>query len=48
MSYITQRGKKNEITFEQAYESAKKITTEIKQALDLLTFEFKKQLGVEK
>ncbi len=48
ISYVSQKGTKNEITFEQALSSAKRITNEIKQALDLLTFEFKSLLGVEK
>ena len=48
LSYVTKKGTENEITFEQALASAKKIPSEIKQALDLLTFEFKSLLGVEK
>lgn len=48
LSYITQKGTANEITFEQALTSAKRMPNEIKQALDLLSFEFKSLLGVEK
>lgn len=47
LSYFNQRGTNNEITYEQAFESAKKLSTDINQALGLLTIEFKKQLGVE-
>ena len=47
-SYFTKRGTKDEITFEQALDTAQKLSTDINQALGLLTFEFKKQLGVEK
>ena len=48
ISYVSQKGTKNEITFEQALNSANRIANEIKQALDLLTYEFKSLLGVEK
>jgi len=48
ISYVSKKGTENKITFEQAHTSAKRITNEIKQALDLLTFEFKSLLGVEK
>jgi len=48
LSYITKKGTENGITFEQALASAERIPIEIKQALDLLTFEFKSLLGVEK
>ncbi len=47
LSYVSQRGTKNEITFQQASDSGKKMTNEIKQALGLLTHEFKNLLGVE-
>ena len=40
ISYVSQKGTKNEITFEQALNSANRIPNEIKQALDLLTFKF--------
>jgi hypothetical protein len=48
VSYVSQKGTNNEITFEQAFASAKRMPSEIKQALDLLTFEFKSLFGVEK
>jgi hypothetical protein len=48
VSYVSQKGTNNEITFQQALTSANRILHEIKQALDLLTFEFKNLLGVEK
>lgn len=48
ISYVERRGTENDITFQQAYESSQKITNEIKQAIDLLSFEFKSLLGVEK
>jgi uncharacterized protein Yka (UPF0111/DUF47 family) len=48
ISYIKQRGTENDITFQQAHESSQKIIHETKQAIDLLTFEFKSLLGVEK
>lgn len=48
ISYVSKKGTENEITFQQAFESGEKITNEIKQALDLLTHEFKNLLGVEK
>ena len=48
ISYVSKKGTENEITFQQALESGTKITNEIKQALDLLTYEFKNLLGVEK
>jgi hypothetical protein len=47
-SYIERRGTENDITFQQALESSQKIISETKQAIDLLTFEFKSLLGVEK
>jgi rhamnose utilization protein RhaD (predicted bifunctional aldolase and dehydrogenase) len=46
-SYISQRGTKNEITFEQARNIAQKIINEIKPALEQLTFDFRRLLGVE-
>lgn len=48
ISYVSKRGTENEITFQQAFDSGKRITNQIKQALDLLTHEFKNLLGVEK
>ncbi len=46
-NYIKQRGTINDITFEQALESESKINGEIKEALNLLTCEFKRLIGVE-
>ena len=42
-----QRGTINDITFEQALESGSKIKGEIKEALNSLTCEFKRLIGVE-
>ena len=47
LSYIKNKGTENKISFEQALASAERIPNEIKQALDLLTLEFKSLLGVE-
>lgn len=48
ISCIPKKGIENKMTFEKALSSADRIINEIKQALDLLTSEFKSILGVEK
>lgn len=48
IGFMKQRGTADDITFQQALEASHKISNEMKQAIDLLSQEFKSLLGVEK